>query len=246
MKGKNCVAIACDLRFGIQAQTISTNFKRVFELGPHLYIGLPGLATDTQTVLQRLQFRIKMYEMREGRRLKPHTLMAMVQNLLYERRFGPYFVEPVIAGLDPKTKEPYICALDLIGCGCEPADFVVSGTCSESLYALDKKHQFAPAMSLVGTPLASSTPDCLLQIQPDGKDRFQGSVPHAHIAEVGADGLCSASRAITRTSSDSAKITASSAKSRSENKILVLAEGCSTITLIYNFAQYPVHTSVEK
>lgn len=70
----------------------------------------------------------------EGRRLKPHTLMAMVQNLLYERRFGPYFVEPVIAGLDPTTKEPYICALDLIGCACEPADFVVSGTCSESLY----------------------------------------------------------------------------------------------------------------
>lgn len=62
--------------------------------------------------------------------------MAMMQNLLYERRFGPYFVEPVIAGLDPTTKEPYICALDLIGCGCEPADFVVSGTCSESLYGM--------------------------------------------------------------------------------------------------------------
>ncbi|KAG0718244.1 Aromatic-L-amino-acid decarboxylase [Chionoecetes opilio] len=56
--------------------------------------------------------------------------------------------------------------------------------------ALDKKHQLAPATSLVGAPLASSTPDCLLQIQPDGKDRFQGSVPHVHIAEVGADGLC--------------------------------------------------------
>lgn len=71
---------------------------------------------------------------REGRKLKPQTLMAMVQNLLYERRFGPYFVEPVIAGLNPTTKEPYICALDLIGCATEPADFVVSGTCSESLY----------------------------------------------------------------------------------------------------------------
>ncbi|XP_042241160.1 proteasome subunit beta type-3-like, partial [Homarus americanus] len=72
----------------------------------------------------------------EGRRMKPQTLMAMVQNLLYERRFGPYFVEPVIAGLHPNTKEPYICALDLIGCPCEPADFVVSGTCSESLYGM--------------------------------------------------------------------------------------------------------------
>lgn len=136
MRGKNCVAVATDLRFGVQGQTIATDFERVFEVGPHLYIGLPGLVTDTQTVYQRLQFRIKMYEMREGRRVKPKTLMAMVQNLLYERRFGPYFVEPVIAGLDSATKEPYICALDLIGCGCEPADFVVSGTCSESLYGM--------------------------------------------------------------------------------------------------------------
>ena len=30
MKGKNCVAIACDLRFGVQAQTISTDFKVCF------------------------------------------------------------------------------------------------------------------------------------------------------------------------------------------------------------------------
>ena len=38
--------------------------QRVFEVGPHLYVGLPGLVTDTQTVIQRLQFRVKMYEMR--------------------------------------------------------------------------------------------------------------------------------------------------------------------------------------
>ena len=69
-----------------------------------------------------------------GSSCKPQTLMAMVQNLLYERRFGPYFVEPDIAGLDAKSGNPYICALDLIGCPCEPADFVVFGTCSESLY----------------------------------------------------------------------------------------------------------------
>lgn len=50
MKGKNCVAIAADRRFGIQAQTINMEFDKVFEMGPHLYIGLPGLATDVQTM----------------------------------------------------------------------------------------------------------------------------------------------------------------------------------------------------
>jgi 20S proteasome subunit beta 3 len=136
MKGKDCVAIAADRRFGIQAQTVFTDFQRVFEMGPCLYLGLPGLATDTQTVAQRLQFRLNLYELRENRRIKPKTFSAMVSNLLYERRFGPYFVEPVIAGLDPATLQPYICNMDLIGCPNEPEDFVVAGTCSEQLYGM--------------------------------------------------------------------------------------------------------------
>lgn len=136
MKGRDCVAIASDRRFGIQAQTVSTNFQKIFEMGPRLYIGLPGLATDVQTVQQRLQFRLNLYELRENRRIKPKTFLSMVSNLLYERRFGPYFVEPVIAGLDPKTFEPFIASMDLIGCPMVTDDFVVSGTCSEQMYGM--------------------------------------------------------------------------------------------------------------
>ncbi len=51
-------------------------------------------------------------------------------------RFGPYFVEPVVAGLDPKTGEAYIATMDLIGCPMETKDFVVGGTCSEQLYGM--------------------------------------------------------------------------------------------------------------
>jgi 20S proteasome subunit beta 3 len=50
MKGRDCVAIAADRRFGVQAQTVATNFQKIFEMGDRLYIGLPGLATDVQTV----------------------------------------------------------------------------------------------------------------------------------------------------------------------------------------------------
>jgi 20S proteasome subunit beta 3 len=136
MKGKNCVAIATDRRFGVQAQTVSMNFQKVFEMGPTLYIGLAGLATDVQTVSERLKFRVNLYELRENRRIKPKTLMHVVSNLLYERRFGPYFVEPVIAGLDHVTGEPFVASLDLIGCPMIPEDFVVSGTCTEQMYGM--------------------------------------------------------------------------------------------------------------
>lgn len=51
-------------------------------------------------------------------------------------RFGPYYTEPVIAGLDPKTYKPFICSLDLIGCPMVTDDFVVSGTCAEQMYGM--------------------------------------------------------------------------------------------------------------
>jgi len=136
MKGKNCVAIAGDLRLGVQAQTVAMGFNKIFEMGPHLYVGLAGLATDVQTVSERLKFRINLYELRENRRIKPETLTSLISNLLYERRFGPYFVEPIIAGLHPVTFEPYVANLDLIGCPMVANDFAVSGTCGEQMYGM--------------------------------------------------------------------------------------------------------------
>ena len=50
MKGKECVAIASDLRYGIQAQTISFDFQKVFQMNDKLFLGLAGFASDVQTV----------------------------------------------------------------------------------------------------------------------------------------------------------------------------------------------------
>ena len=84
-------------------------------MNPHLWVGLPGLATDIQTVKQKIEFRRNMYELKETRQMRPKTFANMVSNMLYERRFGPFFVEPIVAGLDPETHAPYICNMDLIG-----------------------------------------------------------------------------------------------------------------------------------
>ena len=46
MVGKDCVAIACDLRLGLQALTVSNNFPKIFQYGDHVFLGLTGLATD--------------------------------------------------------------------------------------------------------------------------------------------------------------------------------------------------------
>jgi 20S proteasome subunit beta 3 len=50
MKGKNCVAIACDKRLGQQNLTIGTEFKKVFKANDRILYGLAGLASDVQTL----------------------------------------------------------------------------------------------------------------------------------------------------------------------------------------------------
>jgi 20S proteasome subunit beta 3 len=50
MVGKDCVAIACDTRFGVQFQTIGLAFEKVFRIQDRVLVGLTGLATDVQTM----------------------------------------------------------------------------------------------------------------------------------------------------------------------------------------------------
>ncbi|TDL18972.1 20S proteasome subunit beta 3 [Rickenella mellea] len=144
MVGKECVAIACDLRLGNQALTIATNFEKIFPVTDRLYLGLPGLATDVATLRERFRFRVNMYTIKEEREITPETFARLVSSTLYEKRFGPYFVEPVIAGLSPVPSasgkpekwEPFIAATDLIGCLNFAKDFVVAGTSSDKLFGV--------------------------------------------------------------------------------------------------------------
>lgn len=110
--------------------------QKIFKMHDSLLVGMTGLATDMQTVYEKIKFRLNLYKLREERDINPRSFASLLSNMLYESRFGPWFVEPVIAGLDGKDNKPFLCATDLIGAPCYTDNFVVSGTCSESLYGM--------------------------------------------------------------------------------------------------------------
>ncbi|KAI5811476.1 proteasome subunit beta type-3 [Peziza echinospora] len=133
MVGKDCVAIACDLRLGMQALTISNNHPKIFSYGS-TYLGLTGLATDVATVSTDLRTKVNMYRLREERDIEPQTMANLVSSFLYQRRFGPYYVAPVIAGLNSQTGQPFIAGFDCLGCINYAKDFIVSGTAENQLF----------------------------------------------------------------------------------------------------------------
>lgn len=134
MVGKDCVAIACELRLGMQALTISNDYPKIFKMTDDVFLGLTGLATDIDTVHKVLREKTNMYALREERTIGPQTFAQLTSSTLYSRRFGPWFVSPVVAGLSKKDGKPFICGFDSIGCIDFAKDFIVSGTASDQLF----------------------------------------------------------------------------------------------------------------
>jgi len=170
MTGKNCVAIASDTRFGIRYTTIATDYPKIHKMDTYCYVGLAGLATDQQTLLQRFKFRWNLYELKEERKMTPKVFANFVSSLLYEKRFGPYFCEPLVAGLQgPNRDEPFICQMDLIGAPVYAEDFVISGTSTYELFGMCES-LWRP--NLEPEELFEVTAQCLLSAS--NRDAFSG------------------------------------------------------------------------
>lgn len=61
------------------------------------------------TVMQDVSFEVALKRLsEEGRQIAPAALAGLVSTILYSRRTSPFFVEPVIAGLDAQGR-PYLC-----------------------------------------------------------------------------------------------------------------------------------------
>src|SRR5687768_13199538 len=82
-----------------------------------------------------MKLRTNLYKLKEERDIRPRTFSAMLSAALYERRFAPWFVEPLVAGLDDDNK-PFITGMDLIGCPVETEEFVVAGTCTNNMFGM--------------------------------------------------------------------------------------------------------------
>jgi len=161
MAGDGCVAIGSDTRFGIEQQTLATDYGKVYRINDRVFVGLGGLLSDAQTLYQRILFRTNLYKLREERDMKPSTLTHMLSSVLYEKRFGPYFVEPLVAGLEADGT-PYLACMDLLGCPECADDFVVGGTCAESLHGACES-MYRPGMG--PEELFETVSQCLLNSQ---------------------------------------------------------------------------------
>ena len=58
--------------------------------------------------------KVELYRIKEQIDLTPKLFISLVASTLYEHRWGPYFVSPVVVGIDKEGKS-YVSNYDSIG-----------------------------------------------------------------------------------------------------------------------------------
>ena len=154
------MAIGSDQRMGIQYLTIGSNMQKIFKIQDNILMGLSGLATDIQTFSLEMRRKVELYRIRENVDLTPQLFINLVSSTLYEHRFGPFFLNPIVVGLDVKDNyKPYVACYDSIGFITQSGEFQVAGTSSEMLYGACEAF-FKPKMD--SDQLFETCSQCLL------------------------------------------------------------------------------------
>jgi len=114
--GDDFVVVASDTRLtGGRYGILSRNCSKVFKLTDSTLLAACGCWADVLTLTKLIKARIQIYKYTHNRTMLTPSAAQMLANMLYAKRFFPYFVRNILAGLDEDGKG-IIYGYDPVGC----------------------------------------------------------------------------------------------------------------------------------
>eukprot|EP00127_Corallochytrium_limacisporum_P005983 Clim_evm60s215 gene=Clim_evmTU60s215 len=102
--GEDFAVVAGDTRLSVGYEIMSRDQPKTHIMGPKSVLGCAGFHGDILTLTKTLRTRLEMYRNDHYREMSTQALAQMLSNTLYYRRFFPYYVYNILAGLDEEGK----------------------------------------------------------------------------------------------------------------------------------------------
>jgi len=132
--GKGYVIIASDTRLSAGYSILTRDQPKLFQLTDKTVLGSTGCWCDILTFTRVLESRLKMYKYEHNRTMNTPATSQLLANMLYSRRFFPYYISNVLAGLD-HDGEGIVYSYDPVG-HCERSKYRAGGSSSSLLQPL--------------------------------------------------------------------------------------------------------------
>eukprot|EP00173_Palmaria_palmata_P001346 Plantae.Rhodophyta-Palmaria_palmata.ctg17417.p1 GENE.Plantae.Rhodophyta-Palmaria_palmata.ctg17417~~Plantae.Rhodophyta-Palmaria_palmata.ctg17417.p1 ORF type:complete len:272 (-),score=28.33 Plantae.Rhodophyta-Palmaria_palmata.ctg17417:102-917(-) len=150
VSGKDYTIVASDTRLG-QGYSIPARYvSRIIKLTNKVVLASSGMQADIATLHKVLRVRLTQYVHTHGKEMSLEAVSQMLSNMLYYRRFQPYYTFNVLGGLD-ESGHGWSYGYDAIGSH-EKVRAVCSGTGQSLLQpVLDNQVEFRQTSDDVST-----------------------------------------------------------------------------------------------
>ncbi len=98
--GEDFAVIASDTRLSEGYSILSRNCPHLNQLKSNCVVGSVGFHGDSLTFAKMLDAKLKMFEYEHNTRPSCQAVAQLISNMLYNRRFFPFYVNTIVAGLD--------------------------------------------------------------------------------------------------------------------------------------------------
>lgn len=110
---KDGVVLASEKRVSYGYTVMSKAGKKIFKIIDHIGAACAGLVADMQILTRQVSAYAKLFELNNGRRISVKAAAKTMSNLLFQRRFFPYFTQTIVGGVDDEG--PSLYTLDPMG-----------------------------------------------------------------------------------------------------------------------------------
>jgi 20S proteasome subunit beta 6 len=102
--GKDFVIAAGDTRLSTGYSILSRQSSKLYQLTDKCVIISAGMQSDASTLHKTMHARLVHYEHQHGKPMSTEAIGQMLSNMLYGRRFFPYYTFNLVAGLDQEGR----------------------------------------------------------------------------------------------------------------------------------------------
>ncbi|KAJ1666236.1 Proteasome subunit beta type-6 [Coemansia sp. RSA 1813] len=103
--GSDFALVASDTRQSNGQYNINSRYTpKAFALSNGTVLATTGCFADGKQLVEDMEQRAQLYFHKHDKQMSTPAMAQMLSQLLYSRRFFPYYVFPIFAGLDPKGK----------------------------------------------------------------------------------------------------------------------------------------------
>lgn len=132
--GADYAIIASETRLSQGYQIYTRDQPKLFQLTPKTILGSTGCWCDALTFAKVIESRVKNYGYEHNRTISTPACAQLVSNMLYYKRFFPYYITNVVAGLDDNGRG-IVYEYDPVGCY-EPLRYAAGGSSSALILPL--------------------------------------------------------------------------------------------------------------